>query len=133
MPRRHHFPTAARKNKKHFDCRRIFILQGSPTFSARGTGHLSFLLTNCFFFFNFNANFSFNSPTNFSVIHILQSLFEASKTMPIVISAKHEFRVWVKVILPKNFSFGPFEGDLNSLIQRVQGLEQSPSKFEVSY
>lgn len=130
MPCRHHFPTAARKNKKHFKCQRIFILQESPTFSARGTGTF-FLRVG--FFFNFNANFFLNSPTNFSVIHILQSLFKASKTMPIVISAKHEFRVWVKVILPKNISFGPFEGDLNSLIQRVQGLEQSPSKFEVSY
>ena len=133
MPRRHHFPTAARKNKKAFQVSTHLYSAGkSDLLCSRNRASLlsSYEL---FLFFNFNANFFFNSPTNFSVIHILQSLFEASKTMPIVISAKHEFRVWVKVILPKNFSFGPFEGDLNSLIQRVQGLEQSPSKFEVSY
>lgn len=128
MPGRHHFPTVARKNKKHVKCRHIYQ---SLLYSARKSNLLC--SRNRVFFPDFNSKFFLNSPSNFSVVHIFQSLFEASKTMPIVISAEHEYRVWVKVILPKNVSFGPFEGDLISLIQRVQGLEQSPSKYEVSY
>ncbi|XP_068757040.1 histone-lysine N-methyltransferase PRDM9-like isoform X2 [Montipora capricornis] len=49
-----------------------------------------------------------------------------------VISAKNEFRVWVKGFLAKNTLFGPFEGDLTRLIQRVQVLETPPTKFEDS-